>query len=120
MHHAHTLAFNTHTHLDKILVSMFIAGQGSFTYQFCIKQLCDQNVGLHLHISICIQLQTHNTYLINTDTLTNLAILSADVSQAQIHRKSQTHATSTSQVNQRDTDMNTVQLCASVSDLAPQ
>ena len=43
----------THTYLDQILVSMFIAGQGSFTDQLSVKQFCDQHIGLHLHIPLC-------------------------------------------------------------------
>lgn len=40
------------THLHQVLVGMLVAGQSSFTDQLGIEQLCDQDVGLHLHVSI--------------------------------------------------------------------
>lgn len=50
-----------HTYLDQILMSVFIAGKSTFTYQLCIKQFSDQNIGLCLHISICDKLKTQRT-----------------------------------------------------------
>lgn len=38
--------------LDKVMVSMLIAGEGTFTDQLRVKQLCDQNVGPCFQISI--------------------------------------------------------------------
>lgn len=40
------------THLHQVLVGMLVAGQSSFTDQLSIEQLCDQDVGLPLHVSI--------------------------------------------------------------------
>ena len=60
--HTHTRTHaHTHTYLDQILVSMFIAGQGSFPDQLSIKQFCYQHIGLHLHIPLCSESHSSST-----------------------------------------------------------
>lgn len=42
-------------HLEEVAVGVFIAGQRAFSYQLGIEQLRDHNVGLLLHVAICVR-----------------------------------------------------------------
>lgn len=41
------------TNLDQVLVSVLVAGQSSLPDELGVKQFCDQQVGLLMHVPIC-------------------------------------------------------------------